>query len=83
MPLQRRFPKEPNHCRAVDDSQTAKKPQASNVIRLEIERVKGVRGSGSWPPSECHRSAPQGFMHSKYGLGSSTDPAGCTTTPHH
>jgi hypothetical protein len=38
-PLQPRFPKEPHHRRAADDSLAAKKPQASNVIRLEIERV--------------------------------------------
>ena len=37
-PLQPRFPKEPHHCRAADsdDSIAANKPQASNVIRLEI-----------------------------------------------
>jgi hypothetical protein len=39
-PLQPRFPKEPHHRRAADDSLAAKKPQASNVIRLELERVK-------------------------------------------
>ena len=34
----------PHHRRAADDSLAAKKPQASNVIRLEIERV--IRGTG-------------------------------------
>jgi hypothetical protein len=40
-PLQTRFPKELHHRRAADDSLAAKKPQASNFVRLEIERVKG------------------------------------------
>ena len=39
-PLQLRYPNEPHHRRFADDSLAAKKPQASNVIRLEIERVK-------------------------------------------
>ena len=43
-PLQLRYPNEPQHRRFADDSLAAKKPQASNVIRLEIERV--IRGRG-------------------------------------
>jgi hypothetical protein len=43
-PLQTRFPKEPHHHRAADDSLAAKKPQVSNFVRLEIERVKGEEG---------------------------------------
>ena len=39
-PLQLRYPNEPHHRRFADDSLAAKKLQASNVIRLEIERVK-------------------------------------------
>ena len=31
---------------AADDSLTARKPQASNGIRLEIERVKGGEDKG-------------------------------------
>jgi hypothetical protein len=38
--LQPRFAKEPHRRRAADDILTAKQPSASNVIRLEIERVK-------------------------------------------
>jgi hypothetical protein len=48
--LQPRFPKEPHHRRAADDSLTAKKPQASNrrsSAWMEIERVKkGGDGKG-------------------------------------
>ena len=45
-PLQTRFPKEPHHRKAANDSLAAKKQQASNVICLEIERVEGGRGQG-------------------------------------
>ena len=41
---QPRFAKELHHRRSADDSLAAKKMQKSNVIRLEIERVKGGRG---------------------------------------
>ena len=74
-PLQSRFPKEPYHRRAADDSLAAKKPLASNVIRLEIERVTGGRGQGPCPPPQRRRSAPHGFMQSRSWLGSSAAPA--------
>ena len=51
----------------------AKQPQASNVIRLEIKRVKRERGQGPWPPPQCCRSAPQCFMQSRSWLGSSDE----------
>jgi hypothetical protein len=45
-PLLPRFPNEPHRRRAPDDTLKAKKRQASNVIRLEIERVKVGEGNG-------------------------------------
>jgi hypothetical protein len=62
------FPKEPHRRRAADDSLTAKKPQTSNFVRLEIEIVKGRRRQGPWPPPQRFRSAPQGFIHSRSWL---------------
>ena len=41
VPMQPRFPKELHRNRAEDYSLTAGNLQASNVIRLEIKRVKG------------------------------------------
>jgi len=74
-PLQPRFPNEPHHRRTADDSLTAKTPQGGNIIRLEIERVKGERGR-TFDATQRRQSAPKGLMHSRSWLGSSADPAG-------
>ena len=84
MTLKPRFPEEPHRRRAADDSLTAKKPQASNVIRLEIERErengnrerKGKKGERGWVLSATSaKPISSARSHSRSCLGSSADPA--------
>jgi len=68
---------------AADDSLTARKPQASNVIRLDIERVKGGEDKGAGlgrhlsAADQLRRvSKISSKIHSRSWLGSPADPAG-------
>jgi hypothetical protein len=63
-----------HHRRAADDSLTGKKPQASKIIRLEIERVIGGRKQAA---TSAQSISSARFMHCR--LGSSADPAGYAT----